>query len=274
MMHSNRLCHHLPHELSIAVISVCGILDVNPVHDPLNRRQRLMSANRTKTPWRLLGLGLLLGAIILLGFNGRQWWPIVEQMVQDGGIKGFALFMASFIALTSLCFPVSALGFTAGVIFGPWIGLLLIFPSGLLSGSLMFFLGRTLLRGFVQDLVRRNAKLSAIENVAGDQALRLNILTRLSPFNFGLASYALAVGKSPFKAYILGTAASLPSMMAQVWVGSLAGETGKMAKNGLTDSPLKIVLLTVGVLFFLLLTWQVSRMVRQALSSENSTENE
>jgi len=233
-----------------------------------------MTSKTTFNPWRLLGIALLLGAIIVLAFNGRQWWPLVEQMVVDGGANGFLLFMLAFIVLTSLCFPVSVLGFTAGALFGPWMGLVLIFPSGMLSGTLMFFLGRTLLRGFVQSMVKRNAKLSAIENVAGGQAMRLNVLTRLSPFNFGLASYALAVGKSPYKAYIVGTAASLPSMMAQVWVGSLAGETGNMAQNGFDGSPLKLVLLLVGVLFFLVLTWQVTRMVRQALITDHTPKDE
>ena len=233
-----------------------------------------MTTNSAKAPLRLLGLALLLGAITLLAFNGRQWWPVVEQMVVDGGTMGFLVFMVAFILLSSLCFPVSVLGFTAGVLFGPWLGLLILFPSGLLSGAFMFFLGRTLLRGFVRNLVQRNEKLSAIENVAGDQALRLNVLTRLSPFNFGLVSYALAVGKTPFRPYIIGTAASLPSMMAQLWVGSLAGEAGEMAQNGFSDSPWKLVLFGVGVLFFLVLAWQVGKMVRQALSTDNTSKSE
>ncbi len=233
-----------------------------------------MTTTTNNNPWRLVGLAILLGAIVLMAFKGRQWWPIVEQMVSDGGSLGFLLFMASFVVLTSLCFPVSVLGFTAGVLFGPWLGLLLIFPSGILSGALMFFLGRTLLRGFVHNLIQRNPKLSAIENVAGDQALRLNILTRLSPFNYGLASYALAVGKSPFKAYMLAIVAILPSMVAQVWVGALAGKTGEFSKNGFGENKLELALLVVGVLFFIVLTWQVGKMVKKALGSVEPPSND
>ncbi len=221
-------------------------------------------------PWRMLGLAILIVAIVLMAIYGRQWFPWVKELVSQGGTMGFLIFMVAFVILTSLCFPVSVLGFTAGVLYGPWWGLLLLCPSGLLSGMLMFFLGRTLLRGFVHDLIQRNEKLAAIENVAGDQALRLNVLTRLSPFNYGLASYALAVGKSSFKAYLVGISAIFPSLVAQVWVGTLAGKTGEFSQNGFSENRLEFVLLILGVLFFVVLSWQVGKMVKRALISVDS----
>ncbi len=229
-----------------------------------------MTRAKNNNAWRLLGITLLMGAIVLLAVNGQQWWPEVRQMVADGGALGFLLFMATFVVLSTLCFPVSVLGFTAGVLYGPWLGLLLLFPSGILSGGLMFFLGKTLMRGFVENLIQRNPKLAAIENVAGDQAVRLNILTRLSPFNYGLASYALAVGNSSFKAYLVGIMAILPSMTAQVWVGNLAGKTGDLNQSGFGENRLELALLVLGVLFFLVLTWQVGKMVKKSLDTTQS----
>ncbi len=233
-----------------------------------------MSAPSISNLWRIFGLGLLLGAMLLLAMHGRQWWPHVQHLVSQGGTSGFLLFMLAFIVLSSLCFPVSVLGFTAGVLYGPWLGIILLFPSGLLSGILMFFLGRGLLRGFVEKLVQGNSKLSAIEKTAGQQALRLNVLTRLSPFNYGLASYALAVGKSSFRAYVVGILAILPSMVAQVWVGALAGETGRFSQKGLSENPLELGLLVVGVLFFLVLTIQVGKMVKHALASADTQQDD
>ncbi len=224
-----------------------------------------MSFLRTSNPWRLLGAVFLLSAIVILAINGRQWWPQMEQLVSDNGSTGFLLFMLIFVVLTTLCFPVSLLGFTAGALYGPWFGLLLIYPSGIVSGTLMFFLGRGLLRGFVQNWVQKNPRLQAIENIASDQAVRLNILTRLSPFNFGLASYALAVGKSHLSAYLLGILVILPSMTAQVWVGALAGKAGSSGKEGAMGNRMELILLSVGILFFVVLTIQVGKMVRQAM---------
>ncbi len=220
---------------------------------------------RTSNPWRLLGLIILLSAILILAIYGRQWWPHLEQMVVAKGHSGFFLFMFIFIVLTTLCFPVSVLGFTAGALYGPWLGLLLIFPSGLFSGTLMFFLGRGLFRGFVKNLLQKNRNFQEIESIAANHALKLNLLTRLSPFNFGLASYALAVGKTNLQAYLVGLLVVLPSMTAQVWVGALAGEAGKTPEGIAGVDRIKFLFLGVGVVFFLLLISQVGQMIRQAL---------
>ncbi len=224
-----------------------------------------MKPSSSSNPWKLPGLIILIIAIIIMAVYGHRWWPLIEDLVSNSGSAGFLLFMGFFVVLTVFCFPVSVLGFTAGALYGPWIGLLLIYPAGLLSGTLMFFLGRGLLRDLVRNLVRKNPKLQAIENMASDQALRLNILTRLSPFNFGLASYALAVGRTTLKAYLLGILVILPSMTAQVWVGALAGKAGD---GSAMDNRLELSLLAIGVLFFLLLTWQIGKMIRQAVQPE------
>ena len=50
----------------------------------------------------------------------------------------------------------------------------------------------------------------------------MNLLTRLSPFNYGLASYTLASGATPFRAYLFGLLGTLPSMTAHVLLGHLA----------------------------------------------------
>ena len=224
-----------------------------------------MQLPNTTNPWRLLGAVLFVCAIIAMAVFGRQWWPQVEELVSNSGSGGFLIFMGFFVVLTMFCFPVSILGFTAGALYGPWFGLLLIYPSGLLSGILMFYLGRGLLRGFVQNLVRKNQRMQAIENMASDHALRLNILTRLSPFNFGIASYALAIGKSSLKSYVLGILVILPSMAAQVWVGALAGKAGSGGEGAGMNDRMELLVLAFGVLFFLILTWQVGKMIRQAM---------
>ncbi len=224
-----------------------------------------MQLPHTTNPWRLLGAVVFVCAIIAMAVFGRQWWPQVEELVSNSGSGGFLIFMGFFVVLTIFCFPVSVLGFTAGALYGPWLGLLLVYPSGILSGILMFYLGRGLLRGFVKNMVQKNERLQSIENMASENALRLNILTRLSPFNFGLASYTLAVGKSTVKSYIIGILVILPSMTAQVWVGALAGKAGNDGQGGAMNNRMELIALAFGILFFLILTWQVGKMIRQAM---------
>lgn len=129
----------------------------------------------------------------------------------------------------------------------------------------MFWLGRGLLRNRIVAYTATNPKLAAIDRLAGDQALKLNILTRLSPLNFGLACYTLATGRTTYRAYFWGMFAILPSLVGQVWFGSLALEAGRSTSEG-SFSKMETALLVVGVVFFGLLTWVVGRMIKKAMN--------
>ncbi len=209
---------------------------------------------------------LLLAGITLVATRGAAWWPDLRDSISQSGPQAYFLFAAVFVGLTSLCFPVSVLGFTAGALYGPWLGLALLYPAGLVSGSLIFVLAKSVLRGVVIRLVQRDPRLATLERLAERRALRLNILARLSPINYGIVSYALGSGKSGFGAYFLGMLVILPSMAMQVWVGALAGHGGEMMAGEGEGGTLRLIGLVVGVLFLLLLGWQIGRMVRQALA--------
>lgn len=206
---------------------------------------------------------LFVVALVVAGRYAGRFWPDIESAVEGLGFIGLLLFVAAWVLLSTTCFPVSVLGVSAGALFGPWLGMALVFPAGLAGGSLMFLLGRGLFRSRIKKLIATRPKLAAVDRLAGEQALKLNAMTRLSPLNFGLASYTLAAGRTGFRAYFWGMFATLPSMLAQVWFGSIAREAGRTTGDG-GFSAGRMVLLGVGLLFFALLTWLVGRMVKQA----------
>jgi uncharacterized membrane protein YdjX (TVP38/TMEM64 family) len=206
-------------------------------------------------------------ALLVLAVAGRLVggsWPEIEAAVAQMGRLGWGVFVVAWALLSVLCFPVSVLGFSAGLLFGPWLGLLLVALGGLLGGSLMFMLAHGLLRSRIRQLVEGRPRLAAIDRMAAREDLKLNILTRLSPLNFGLASYTLGAGQSRYGAYLAGLAASLPSMVVQVWFGTIAGRAGSAAAADEGVPWGRTLLLVAGVVFFAVLTWQVGRMVRRA----------
>lgn len=213
----------------------------------------------------LLGL-LLLAGVVMVATRGAEWWPGLRDGMSHQGAAGMLLFVAVFVGLTTLCFPVSVLGFTAGVLYGPWLGLAVIFPAGLVSGSFMFVLGKNVLRSLTRRLVGRDRRLAAMEHLATRQAVRLNLLARLTPINFGLVSYGLASGQSPYRAYLIGLLAILPSLALQVWVGALVGQGGQMVAGEGRTGTLRLAGLVFGIVFLLVLSWQIGRLVRQALA--------
>lgn len=214
--------------------------------------------------WRLLaGPVVILVLLVVAGRYAGRYWPDIEAAVGELGFAGYLLFVAAWVLFAVACFPVSVLGVSAGALFGPWLGMALVFPAGLVGGSVMFWLGRGLLRGKIRRMIATRPKFAAVDRMAGEQSLKLNLLTRLSPLNFGLASYTLAAGATTFRAFFWGIFAILPSSMAQVWFGSVAREAARSTEEGGLAMG-RLALLAGGAVFFIALTWVVGRMVKQA----------
>jgi uncharacterized membrane protein YdjX (TVP38/TMEM64 family) len=221
------------------------------------------SGGYRKTLRLLAGPAAVLVGLVVAGRYAGGFWPEVEASVGEMGYSGYLLFCAAWILLSVSCFPVSVLGVSAGALFGPWVGMALVFPCGLVGGSVMFWLGRGLLRSKIRKMIATRPKLAAVDRLAEQQELKLNILTRLSPLNYGLASYTLAAGPTSYRAYFWGMFAILPSAMAQVWFGSLAREAALPGgEDGFSAG--KMALLAGGLAFFLILAWVIGKMVKQA----------
>ncbi len=212
-------------------------------------------------------VGPVLGLVLLVvaGRLAGEHWPAIEAKVAELGSLGYLLFGTAWVVLSSACFPVSVLGISAGALFGLPLGVALVFISANLAGLLMFGLGRGLLRGRIRELIATRPKLAAVDRLAGQKALRLNALTRLSPLNYGLACYTLAAGRTDLRSYLIGNLATTPSMVLQVWIGTLAVETGKSVM-GEGMSSRNLMMLAVGLLFVGILMWQIGRMIRQAIA--------
>lgn len=213
---------------------------------------------------RLLVPVLLLVALVVLGqwLGGR--WSVVENALMEMGAWAYAAYAGLFVVLTSVCFPVSALGISAGLLFGPWLGFALVLGSLVMSGSVMFALGRSLLRARIQRMLAGRPRLAAVDRMVGKRAVRLNLLARLSPLNYGLVCYTLAAGRTDFRSYLIGIAATVPSIVAQVWIGVVARQSGRIGSGAEGPSPAGWIGLAVGLVFFVLLGWQVRRLVQAA----------
>lgn len=191
-------------------------------------------------------------------------WPEVQAWVASSGAWGEAAFGGAFVLLTVGCFPVSLLGVTAGMLYGPWRGLALVYGAAYLSGVIMFGLGRSALAPWVERLVARNRRLRGLGADASGKALRLNILARLSPFNYGLVCYTLAAGRTRWPVYLLGLLAAVPSMAAQVWVGHFIAQARAGAASSEQAANVKTAGAVVGAVALLVLIWQTGRLVRSA----------
>jgi uncharacterized membrane protein YdjX (TVP38/TMEM64 family) len=226
------------------------------------------TGSASKASWRqLVGPMGLLVLLIVLGRLAGSHWPEIEAAVEGAGPSGWLVFVAAAALLAACCFPVAGLALSAGALYGLWPGLPLVMVASLLSSLVMFALGRSLLRGRIQAIIRDRPRLAPIDRLVGARAVRLNLLTRLAPRNFGLSSYTLAAGRSGLGAYVIGTAGAWPATAVYVWLGWAARGVGSGQVSGTTGT---ILVLGIGFLAVGLLTWMMARIVRQAFRAADA----
>ncbi len=221
------------------------------------------------------GLRVFMGPIFMLlllltvGRLGGHYWQTIQGQIAASGPVGMLVYWLVLIGLAAACFPVSALGFSGGALFGWWPGWGLVFSGGVVAGLLMFWLGGRLFRRRIHRYIQARPRLRVLDRLAGEQALRLNLLTRLSPFNFGIASYALAAGRPSLRDYGLGLLATVPSITVWVWLGDMAR---KAAGDAAVRRDEPWWLLGVALVFLVLLSWQVGRLARKALTDSDASD--
>ena len=76
-----------------------------------------------------------IAVVVLVGFAlvaaGR--WAEVQDWLATAGPAGAVAYAGGIALLMTGCFPVSVLGFTAGALYGPFVGYAIMVPAALIS---------------------------------------------------------------------------------------------------------------------------------------------
>ncbi len=178
-----------------------------------------------------MAIGLVAGLYLLFHYGLEPYMPAVDDYIRNLGAWGPVLFMLAVILGATLGFPESVLALAAGAVFGIWWGFLWISIAGVIAAFLMFWIGRHLLRSKVDAYLKRHPKLNAVDAAASDSGFRLIALLRLSPLNFTLLSYLIAVSRAKFSSYTLASACMLPGFLSTVYIGYAAKHAANLAQT-------------------------------------------
>lgn len=176
---------------------------------------------------------------------------------KQGGLAvlvSFALvqmFVAAFGFL-----PASLTGLAIGFVLGMKTGLPVAAFGTLAGAALAFALARSAIRpAIVNALARRGWNLAD-----KGEGWRFVFMLRLSPvLPFAPASYALGAMGIGWRDYLIGTLASLPSLAAYVWLGSVTTLLGSDWRN--LSHPLITSLFWIGMAASVLLLVQIAGRV-------------
>ena len=186
---------------------------------------------------------------------------------------GIVLFLLIYIFWVTFLLPGSWLSMVAGVIYGSFLGSIVVFIGASIGASLTFWSGRTFLRNWTQRVLSNSSRLKYVEQKVSDQGLKLIFLTRLSPlFPFSLLNLVYGLSQVRFRDFLIGLIGILPGTILYCSLGSLAGELARFneilsSRNDIQSFLFSMIglLATVSVVVLILLS------VKNALQEFEST---
>lgn len=174
-----------------------------------------------RSPWPRLALfATLLAALGWFAIaNGTAALDVARDWTARMGAPGATIFVLVYALATLALFPATPLTAAAGLLYGPVVGVLLVWSGSMLGATGSFLLGRVLSRQAVEQLAgNRIDRLNALLATRGTVTV---LLLRLIPvFPFALVNYGSAITAITFRQYLVGSAVGiLPATVAYVWLG-------------------------------------------------------
>lgn len=195
------------------------------------------------TRWAVARLLLLLLFVALAATVGFLLAPtdveVIRAAAAEWGWAGALVFLVAYAALTLTPVPKNLLGIAAGVVWGFWVALVLVYVGALLGAAASFVIGRALGREAVERLT--GARVARLDEVLARRGFLAVLGARLIPvIPFTLINYGAGLTAVRRRDYALGTAIGiLPGSAAYVALGAYGFELGP---------PFWIALAAIGVL--------------------------
>ena len=203
----------------------------------------------------------------------------IKQALQDSlawidglGPSGPVIFILLYIAATVLFLPGSILTLGAGALFGVVLGSVYVSIASIIGATLAFIIGRTIARDRISGKISGNEKFSAVDNAVGREGWKIVLLTRLSPiFPFNLLNYSFGLTKVSLSHYFFASWIGMfPGTVMYVYLGSLAGELGRMGADGREKTTGEWTLYVVGLIATIAVTVYVTKIAKKALKEKVS----
>src|SRR5262249_38067775 len=150
----------------------------------------------------------------------------------------------------------------SGMVFG-FIAIPIVLLASTLGSVLAFMLSRYLFRSRFLKMIERRPVWSALVEAIDEEGWRLVGLLRLASLIPGTATnYLLGVTRVGLWSY---AAATLVGLLPQIVLFVYIGAAGQMALEDLSESPLRVALVVVGLIFTAWAVLTVTGRTRQSL---------
>jgi uncharacterized membrane protein YdjX (TVP38/TMEM64 family) len=227
--------------------------------------------------WGRYGIGAaIVIAIVIAGLvlPLNRWALLLVEWVHGAGWLGVVVYGLAYILATLLLIPGSVLTLGAGFVYGPVWGTLFVSPVSVLSATLAFLLGRSVLRGWISRRMQPYPRFAAIDEAVSENSFKVVLLLRLSPiFPFNLLNYGLGLTGVRLRDYVIASfLGMLPGTLLYVYLGSLVINASELLSgSGTASGGAGDVLYWSGFVAVVVLTVVATRIARTALRQTLAT---
>ena len=154
-----------------------------------------------------------------LTFN--EHYGTAQDILQRAGLWAPALYILFYSFRSLVFFPASLLTIFAGMLFGPWHGLLYTLIGENISANISFIVGRYLISDLESFIHRKNKLFSRIITRIQGRGFLAVLFMRLAYLPFDLVGYSSGAFKLNHRDFALGTLlGTIPGLMAYTFLGS------------------------------------------------------
>jgi uncharacterized membrane protein YdjX (TVP38/TMEM64 family) len=218
-----------------------------------------------------VGVGLLVSMGIGLTLLAR-FVPLDEvvRWIEGLGHWGPIAMIATYVVATVALVPGTVLTVASGAIFGVVVGSLTAIAGANLGANGAFLVARALGRKRLEKWFRRSDRIEALDEVVGEQGLKIVALTRLAPvLPFNVLNYAYGVTRVRFRDYALGTlVAMIPFTVAYVVLGSVLGMAAGVRGRDRESTPLEWGLFVAGLVATVVFSLWTARIAKRAMDQK------
>eukprot|EP00892_Ulva_mutabilis_P009133 jgi/Ulvmu1/6592/UM003_0229.1 len=173
----------------------------------------------------------LLCLVVAANTWGHTYVIMWMKWLQQHETQGRVLFVLSYTSCLLLLLPASLLAILAGVCFGLYWGIILVYTANLLGQTIAFLLAKTLLHKPLRGLITaRWPQFPSVDAAIRREGWRLVFVLRLSPcIPFAVLNYALGLTGISLLEYSAASAvAIIPFAVISVYLGLASGSALQM----------------------------------------------
>jgi len=155
------------------------------------------------------------------GLTFDELYGITQNVVYRSGVWAPAVYILFYSFRSLVFFPASLLTIVAGMLFGPWYGLLYTLIGENISANVSFVVGRYLMSDLEGYVHKKNRLFSRIITHIQGKGFLAVLFMRLAYLPFDFVGYSSGIFKLNQKDFALGTLiGTIPGLMAYTFLGS------------------------------------------------------